>query len=118
MFFEQLPEELKRTAYPLQEFGANEYAWSYEEVKKVVLYLAERTYAILGGGVWRREGNVFELTYDNWYLNYNDSMSWEEYVEQSKVKALNYVDFYRQRNGDEFYYAPFASLTKIQKPTV
>ena len=116
MFVEQLPDELQRTAYPLEEFGVYEYAWSYEEVKKVIIYLAHHTYAILGGDVWRKEGTSFISTYDGWYLNYNPQISWEEYIEKSKDKALIDIDFYHNRNGEDYYYVPVASLTKVGKP--
>ncbi len=114
MFFDQLPDELQRTAYPLEEFGVNEYAWNYEEVKKVIVSLAEQKYAILGGDVWKKEGTSFISTYDGWYLNYG-SLSWDDYIEQSKEKALAYIDFYHDRNGDDYYYVPVASLTRIGK---
>ena len=116
MFFEHLPEDLKRSAYSLEAFGANEFAWNYEEVKKVILYISNYRYAILGGDVWKKENTDFELTYDNWYINYDNSVSWEEYIEKSKTKALNYIDFYHQRNGDSYYYAPVASLVMLGKP--
>jgi len=110
--FSILPEELKDKGYSLKTYGVNEYAWSYEEVKKVIIFLADHDYAVPGGDVWKRENGEFISTYDSWYHNRDKSVTWEKYVEQSKNISLTYIETYFQRNGEWYYYVPVTSSKK------
>lgn len=101
---EDFPKELYALGYPLDEdFGFNEIVWNAVDIVKVIDFLCNRNYAILGGDVYQKIAGKFKLTYDNWYLN-KENLSWDQYVTASKSKAILYINFYRDRNGDSFCY--------------
>ena len=107
MFFEDLPDNLRQSAYPLiEELGTNEFAWAYEDVKQVVSYLADHHYAILGGDVLEKRQGRFEYTYDNWSHNRGERVEWDDYVVQCREKTQAYIDWYRGAFGDGYYYVP------------
>lgn len=112
MFFDILPDELKQSAISVQtllplspEDFEGDAGWSYDEVKKVLKYLTEQNYAILGGEVYGEKDGEPVFRGDNWYLNREPPTTpWQEYVKLSSEKAREYIDFYHARNGEGYYY--------------
>ena len=49
--------------------------------------------------VYRINNSEIEFTYDIWSLN-PDGKKWEDYVVESKEKALTYIKNYDSRNKD------------------
>lgn len=111
-FFDILPDEFKNSAVsaitllPLSpEDFEGDAAWHYEEVKRVIRYLTEQNYAILGGEVYGEKDGESIFRGDNWYLNRKPlTTPWQEYVKQSSEKAHAYIDFFYERNGEGYYY--------------
>ena len=102
---EHFPEKLLEAASAIEGVYAGGVAWKYEDAMKAIHAIADAHYAILGGDVYRKEHDKLVSTYDSWYLN-QQALSWEEYVEESRKKALSYIEMYDRRNGKMYYYAP------------
>jgi hypothetical protein len=59
------PHNLLNKGLSLEGMGISELAWEKEDVLRVIEFLTDNTYAILGGDVYRKEGKEFISTYDN-----------------------------------------------------
>ena len=62
---------------------------------------------ILGGDVYRLNGNEPIITYDNWCTEEEDDNAFEV--------AIEYITNYRARNGDDFAYCPVISPGRVSK---
>lgn len=108
---EQFPEELLNSAYSLEVLHIRGLAWIDENAIKAIHACAEKRYAILGGDVYEQQHGRFIPTLDSWYLN-QGALPWEEYVEESRKKAVSYITMYANRNGKMYYYAPVVAKKK------
>ena len=78
-----------------------EYAWKHIDVVEVINYLSNKDCAILGGDVL---SSNFGYTHDDWSYTYDLSLSLENNITESVSKAIEYVDWYNKKFGDDFYY--------------
>jgi len=109
-----LPKKLINSAKSLEHLGIVELAWDCQNAVMVVEFLCEYNYAILGGDVYRLINGGLESTYDSWYLNKDVTKSREQFVEESKNKAIAYISQYHARNGDDFYYSLVSKRNKFE----
>src|SRR5690625_4975332 len=93
------PSQLFEKGYSLEEIGFNEMAWKGKDVKRVIEFLVEEGFPILGGDVYTLKNEVFTPTYDGWFLNKDEGSSWEDFVLRSKEKALKYIDDYENNDS-------------------
>ena len=100
----EFPDNLLQKGIELESIGINEIGWEYEYVITVIEFICSRNYAILGGDVYSVKDNHFESTYDNWYLDKDEKITWEEYVKSSKQKTLSYINNYHSKNKDGFIF--------------
>jgi|SRR5258706_3338066 hypothetical protein len=103
---DDFPPHLVRAALDLLPFGFDEWAWPYPEILEVIEELAARSYAILGGDVWRKGERGMGSLGDNWYLDPDASMSWSTYVRESANASLKYIQRYHDRNEDGYWFVP------------
>ena len=86
----------------LEEFGVRNYAYTFKDVLAYIDWIESKKFVILGGDVYSRQGDMFELTYDSWYYSPknkdNDSL-------KSISMAKNYIKQYTNSNGENFYFA-------------
>jgi hypothetical protein len=106
--FEGFPKDLLQSAKSLSDLGIADVAWQYEDAVKALDWYISHSYAILGGDVYRSEGEYFIITYDSWYIN-QEKLPWEQYVQISRNKAFSYMETYFQRNGNNYYYTLVAA---------
>lgn len=99
------PDMLLDSAKSLDGIGVLELAWDWKNAIRVVEFLWEHNYAILGGDVYQLSDGKFHSTYDNWYVNKNIKKSKKEFLEETKSKAISYISKYSEMNGDGFYYS-------------
>ncbi len=99
-----LPENFLTNSYSLDNLHINNVAWAYKDTLDVVEYLAEHNYVILGGDVYRFNGNSLESTYDSWYIQDTD-LADKNAVLIAKKKSTEYITMYHNRNGSEFAYS-------------
>ena len=98
MFNHLLTDELKSKG---EKTMTTEYAWKYADAVEVITYLSNKECVILGGDVLN---NNFGYTYDNWNYIENISFSLEKNISESAAKAIEYVDWYNKKFGEDFYY--------------
>lgn len=111
-----LPDHLLRSGYSLASIGANEMAWKWPDILKVIDYVAKLGFAVLGGDVYTIKNNVITPTYDNWHIEKDDLDTWEQYIIASKEKAISYINSYNNRNGSNNYYViVFSDLKRFIK---
>ena len=86
----------------LKEFGVTNYAYTFKDVLAYIDWIESKKFVILGGDVYSRQGDIFDLTYDSWYYSPknkdNDSL-------KSISMAKNYIKQYTNSNGENFYFA-------------
>lgn len=99
------PIHLFRKGVGLQSIGTNRMAWKCDDVLKVIDFLTQNSFGILGGDVLVLVDGELTYTYDNWYLDRYVVKGWEQYVLDSKEKAISYINMYKERNGDDFLYS-------------
>lgn len=99
------PGDLFKSAHSLEHLGIVELAWKWLDAIKVVEFLCEKNCAVLGGDVYSSVDGELTSTYDSWYINMDKSKSWQEFVTESKNKAISYIESYRYRNDEHFYYS-------------
>lgn len=97
-----LPKELIKLGYNLETLGIAEIAWKSEDIMKVIDFLIEKKYIILGGDVYLLNGKELEFTYDSWYIEESSSPS---LVEESRKKAYEYINEYVKNNGQGYMYS-------------
>lgn len=112
-FPDDFPRTLSDAAHSLLDLRIEAYVWKYEDVKKVINFLIDEQYIILGGDVYTKVAGNLTLTYDNWYLKDPDPRPLHEHIkadkervlEMSREQSLSYVENYWKRNGDNYYYS-------------
>lgn len=88
--------------YSLMELGVCEYAYEYNDVMEYINWLEKEQLVILGGDVYLIDGKNFEITYDNWY--YQSEQSTHD-SQQSIIKAKNYIENYVKNNGMQYVFS-------------
>lgn len=98
---ECIPKNLIDLAIPLDDtVHVLELAWAYENVLQLIHLLHQNQIGILGGDVYEKVGDKVEITYDNWYFNW-ESGSWNEYVLASASTSVNYIKKYQENNPNK-----------------
>lgn len=100
----KMPEELKRVSFSIKY--SLELAWKRDDFIDVIGYLKSHNYGILGGDVYLIIGSETKITYLNWYIDNDENIEWDEYVQKSADKAIDYVNKHYEREGDDFCYVP------------
>jgi len=106
IFQKHVPLEKMQVAISLDSVGEpGNYAWFARDALSIIEILFDHRIPILGGDVFAWLGNRPVRTYDNWYTTSNrtDQLP-SDYLAGSKNDAINYINSFRQRNGDSFLY--------------
>ena len=80
--------------------STSELAWKIEDFNIVLHWIAQNCRVILGGDVLNDKK---EYTYDNWYYNYDHTLTLADNVNNSIVKAKEYISNYIALNGLNYY---------------
>lgn len=86
----------------LEEFGVTNYAYTFKDVLAYIDWIESKKFVILGGDVYSRQGDMFDITYDNWY--YSPKNKDNDSLESISV-AKNYINQYVDSNGKYFYFS-------------
>ena len=86
----------------LKEFGVTNYAYTFKDVLAYIDWIESKKFVILGGDVYSRQGDIFDLTYDSWY--YSPKNKDNDSLESISV-AKNYIKQYTNSNGENIYFA-------------
>lgn len=105
MIAKVLPKELLKSAHPLSSVGVIGFAWEHGDFAAVVNYLIDHDYFILGGDVYSLSDGEISSTDDSWYIQKDAAPTKKELLEQSRLKAVTYVDMYHRRNGSKYCYS-------------
>ena len=103
-----LPKELLIAGQSLESMDISEMAWKSQDALRVIDFLANKGYAILGGDVYTFDKNSIESTYDSWFTNRTIG---ESFIEESKNKAFEYISEYSKNNGDNYLYSIIFELS-------
>ena len=90
-----------------EKLGFYEIAWKFDDVMEVLKITRGKGMIILGGDVYRLNGNEPIITYDNWYTEEEDDNAFE--------LAIKYITNYRAKNGDDFIYYPAIGPGRVPK---
>lgn len=99
------PKELIQGSESLESLGIYELAWERNNAIKVIEFLSDCNYAILGGDVYSIKNGILNSTYDSWFSKPNKNKTWEDYVKKSKNESLEYINRFFLLNGDDFRYS-------------
>ncbi len=100
--YEFLPQELLSVGINLESLGIGEIAWKYEDALVVIDFIFRKGYPILGGDVYVYNKDTVEITCDSWYLDETDS---KDFIQDSKNKAIEYINNYSTLNGVNYVYS-------------
>ena len=82
---------LEEHGQSLKKIGINGVALTKERALKALELLEHLTIPVLGGDVMRLEGELVQLTYDNWYYQRPESLSHHMYVSQSIAFTRDWI---------------------------
>lgn len=99
-----LPDRLIKNTLDLECIGIHEFAWEYKFALNAIKFLSDNNYIILGGDVYRinDQSGKISSTGDSWYFN---KASDQSDVIESYKRARDYIEKYRNRNGEYFCYS-------------
>jgi Immunity protein 40 len=93
---------LEQEGVSLQSEGIADVALAPVAAQRAIAVLKSAQVGVVGGEVWKREGNRFIPTYDIWNVEKSDYASHEEYIQQSLKIADQQVCKYIN-SQDEVY---------------
>ncbi len=79
--------------------------WYVNDFKKVLACLYENKKIILGGDVYKKNKDKLEATWDYWDYDINTGLSLQENIEKSYNAAIEYIEFFNKKFGDDFLYS-------------
>jgi hypothetical protein len=82
-------------------------AWKKEAAIKVIDALAEHGYAVLGGDVLQLAGDRLDYSGDYWDLPDEDVILWDEYVEHTRERSIDFIENMARAKGEDLLYAIF-----------
>jgi len=91
MALERLSEDLIVRAFPLDDLGVSELAWSQADALLVVAGLEDSDVAILGGDVYCKMLSGILPMAENWACERRSSESLKEYAMRSRREARSYI---------------------------
>jgi hypothetical protein len=91
-----LPESVACQGQFLGAFGIEETAWPVSDAPDIADLLRANGWAIVGGDLYRQNGNTFVPTYDNWSCEIATSEAWVSYVARSSVVARKFLSRFRE----------------------
>jgi hypothetical protein len=115
---EEVPEDFKKKGIWLEEqLGTKQWAWHSGEAIKLVEYLTNHDFVILGGDVLEIKNCGLEYETSGWYYNPQKIKNWSENVKESKYKAMKYIEFFHAKNGDGYLYtiSAIASASELER---
>lgn len=81
----------------LKRLGVNEIAFDYNHIMKIIEYCQKNRYIILGGDVYKKDGEIIIATTDSWYYSKCS-------IKESCKLATDYIMNYVHRNGYSFLF--------------
>ena len=93
---------LENKGSSLAELGVASYAYTYQDMLAYIDWIELKKLVILGGDVYSRQGDMFDITYDSWY--YSPKNKDNDSLESISV-AKNYINQYVDSNRKYFYFA-------------
>ena len=108
-YFELLPSdfpiEFLELAKDLSQIGINELAWDGRTSIKVIDFLSENDFFVLGGDVYKVDDGILMPTIDSWYTILElPSIVSDKLIEEAKIKSTEYINRFIERNGNSYYY--------------
>lgn len=94
----------------LEKYGINEVAFDANTALIAISTLKDSNVVILGGDVYQWNDNEAKLTYDNWYIPEYTNQLASIYLENSWEKAEEFINEYREQNGEGFIYSLVLSI--------
>lgn len=102
--FQFLSQNLINSAHSLEPLGILELAWDYEDILHVIELASENNMIVLGGDVYKKNGEQLVVTHDSWFFD-DREMPLVHMIQKSKEKALSYIRTYREKNRLDYCYS-------------
>jgi len=103
----ELPNNLKESAIsPEKDLGVRKHAWKYRDAIRVIVWLAEHGYLIIGGGAITLDG-MPKITNKRWQYKMIGDIDKEANIRAAYLKAgrfLNDVNEMFGEAGDKYFY--------------
>lgn len=96
----------KNRGQSLAKLGVASYAYTYQDMLAYIDWIESKKFVILGGDVYSRQGDMFDITYDSWY--YSPKNKDNASLESISV-AKDYISKYIDSNGGNFYFTVVTS---------
>lgn len=89
----------------LENYGINDLTWEKKDATALLTSLMTDDIGILGGSVYKIEGERLIPMYDNWSCEPNEKETRCEYYLRSKTKALDYIGKYPVYPGEKIIFS-------------
>jgi hypothetical protein len=105
------------TGIHLSNIDVNNWALTREQALAAISKLAELQVVILGGDVYIKIADHFELTYDNWSIDRKNSTETNvRYLDRSIKKSLDYITGYPVKDNVFFVLVPHFEIIPFVLP--
>lgn len=99
MSYSKFKEFIEDCGVPRTNIEGGELVLTKSDALKALKLLSDTDIGVLGGDVYElKKDGYFRPTYDNWYCN-KDDFSSSEFARMSHVKALQYLENYKEAEG-------------------
>lgn len=100
--YDMIPKSIMDKGVSLKKFGILEFAWSMDDIKKIIASFAEKKIPIVGGDAYKIIDDKLYQTYDSWYI---DKSSEGDFYKISHKRTIAYILNYEERNEGQFMYS-------------
>ena len=100
--YDMIPKSIMDKGVSLKNFGILEFAWSMDDIKKIIASFAEKKIPIVGGDAYKIIDDKLYQTYDSWYI---DKSSEGDFYKISHKRTIAYILNYEERNEGQFMYS-------------
>lgn len=100
--YDLIPKSILGEGKKLDVLGVNEYAFSFDNIKKIIEILKEKEIPILGGDVYLLSDEKIYSTYDSWYMNKSDE---KDFFLKSYEKTISYISDYINDSEGQFVFS-------------
>ena len=97
-------KQILSEGFCLQKYGINNWALTENQALLAIEKIKELNIAILGGDACFRSNGIFQLNYDNWYVEKKLSESKKDYSYRSATETIQYIKEYKNHKYDEVFF--------------
>lgn len=96
---------LMKKAISLEKYGLNDLAWKKEDALELIKSLMTDPIGVLGGDVYKINGDRLIPLYDNWSCDPNKNEGQKSHFQRSKFASIKYIENYPIHSNEEIVFS-------------